>query len=64
MSSPFVVALVGLVFTLAALAIGEALHLKRAVPLAFVVGGTMMVGGLAVGLLRSLTGHRDPPESP
>jgi hypothetical protein len=55
MSPPFVIAALGLLFVLTALAIGELAHAKGAVPLAFLVGGTMMLGGLAVGLLRSLS---------
>jgi hypothetical protein len=57
MSPPFTVAAVGLVLALAALVIGELLHAKGAVPLAFLVGGTMMVGGVVVGLMRSLRGR-------
>ena len=56
MSPPFAIAAVGLLFALTVLAIGELFHAKGAVPLAFFVGGTMMLGGLAVGLLRSLSG--------
>jgi hypothetical protein len=60
MSPPFTVAALGLLLTLTALIIGEWLHLKGAVPLAFLVGGTMMLGGLAVGLMRSITGRGRP----
>ena len=58
MSPPFAIAFTGLVFTLAVLTIGEFFHLKGAVPIAFLVGGTMMMGGLVVGLIRSLLGKR------
>ncbi|QDV34263.1 hypothetical protein [Tautonia plasticadhaerens] len=58
MSRPFTVALLGLVFAAAVLAYGEFARAKGAVPLAFLAGGTMMVGGLAVGLMRSLAGKR------
>jgi hypothetical protein len=54
MSPPFAIAAVGLLFALAVLALGEELHIKGAVPVAFLVGGTMMLGGLAVGLMRSI----------
>jgi len=33
---------------------------KGAVPLAFLVGGTMMAGGMVVGLMRSLSGRGRP----
>jgi hypothetical protein len=58
MSPPFAIALSGLVFTLAVLTLGEFFHLKGAVPIAFLVGGTMMIGGLVVGLIRSILGKR------
>jgi hypothetical protein len=48
----------GLVFAVAVLVYGESARVKGAVPLAFLVGGTMIVGGLAVGLMRSLVGMR------
>ena len=56
MSKPFVIALVGLVFFVSILTFGELSRFKGAVPLAFLVGGTMMLGGIAVGVVRSLTG--------
>jgi hypothetical protein len=59
MSPPFVIALLGLLFAVASLRIGQLAHAKGAVPLAFLVGGTMMLGGLIVGLMRSLWGKRD-----
>jgi hypothetical protein len=55
MSNPFAVALIALVFALATLAIGGWLHEKGAVPLAFLVGGAMMLGGLSIGLKREVT---------
>jgi hypothetical protein len=60
MSPPFTIAALGLLLALTALVIGEWLHAKGAVPLAFLIGGTMMVGGLVVGLMRSLTGRGRP----
>jgi len=54
MSPPFAIALFGMLFALAVLAIGELVHAKGAVPLAFLLGGSMMIGGLAVGFLRQL----------
>ncbi len=61
MSRPFAFALLGLVLTIAILTIGEWMRAKGAVPLAFIVGGTMMFGGLAVGVLRELLGVRRKP---
>jgi hypothetical protein len=61
MSRPFACALLGLVWTIATLTIGELMRAKGAVPLAFIVGGTMMIGGLAVGLLRELLSIRRKP---
>jgi hypothetical protein len=58
MSRPFACALFGLVFAIVVLAIGEINHFKGAVPLAFLVGGTLMIGGLAVGVLRNLPSKR------
>ena len=58
MSPPFAIALSGLIVTLAVLTIGEFFHLKGAVPIAFLVGGTMMLGGLVVGFIRSILGKR------
>ena len=58
MSPPFVVALLGLLFSLASLTVGELMQLKGAVPLAFLVGGTMMLGGIVVGLMRLVLGKR------
>jgi hypothetical protein len=54
MSPPFAIAAVGLLFAVVVLVLGERFHSKGAVPLAFLVGGTMIVGGLAVGLMRSI----------
>jgi len=54
MSRPFACALFGLVFSIVVLAIGERNHIKGAVPMAFLIGGTMMIGGLAVGAVRAL----------
>jgi hypothetical protein len=48
-----------LLFVVACLTIGQSVHFKGAVPAAFMVGGAMMIGGLAVGILRSLLGGRD-----
>jgi hypothetical protein len=48
-----------LLLVIGSLTIGELVHSKDAGPLAFLVGGTMMIGGLAVGLMRSLGGKRD-----
>jgi hypothetical protein len=59
MSRPFIIALSGLLLVIGSLMIGELVHSKGAGPLAFLVGGTMMIGGLAVGLMRSLGGKRD-----
>jgi hypothetical protein len=56
MSKPFAVALAGLVLFITILALGELSHSKGAFPLAFLLGGTMMLGGMAVGVVRSLTG--------
>jgi hypothetical protein len=61
MSRPFAFALLGLVLTIATLTIGELMRAKGAVPLAFIVGGTMMIGGLAVGLLRESLDIRRKP---
>jgi hypothetical protein len=58
MSPPFAIAAIGLLFSLTVLALGEVFHSKGAVPVAFLVGGTMMLGGLAVGLVRSILGER------
>jgi hypothetical protein len=58
MSPPFAIAAVGLLFALAVLALGELTQSKGAVPVAFLVGGTMMLGGLAVGLVRSIPSGR------
>jgi len=58
MSRPFACALFGLVLTIVVLAYGEFSHSKGAVPVAFLVGGTMMIGGLAVGVLRGLRRNR------
>jgi hypothetical protein len=60
MSPPFTIAALGLLLTLTVLVIGEWLHLKGAVPVAFLIGGTMMVGGVVVGLMRSITGRGRP----
>jgi hypothetical protein len=57
MSRPFAVALIGLVFALATLVIGELARSKGAVPIAFLVGGAMMIGGIVIGLLRSIRGN-------
>jgi hypothetical protein len=61
MSRPFAFALLGLVLTIAILTIGEWMRAKGAVPLAFIVGGAMMIGGLTIGLLRELLGIRRKP---
>jgi hypothetical protein len=58
MSRPFACALLGLVFTIVVLAVGERNHFKGAVPVAFLVGGAMMIGGLAVGAVRALPRNR------
>ena len=58
MSPPFAIALVGLLFALTVLTIGELIHAKGAVPFAFLVGGSMMIGGLTVGFLRQLPRKR------
>lgn len=58
MSPPFVVALLGLLFCTAAMTYGELTHSKSAGPLAFLVGGTMMLGGIVIGLMRSLLSKR------
>ena len=44
----------GKILALAVLALGELSHSKGAVPVAFLVGGPMTLGGLAVGLVRSI----------
>jgi hypothetical protein len=60
MSRPFACALFGLLFSIATLTAGEHMHVKAAVPIAFVVGGAMIVGGLTIGFLREL--RRKRPE--
>jgi hypothetical protein len=56
-SRPFLCALAGLDVFITILSVGALVRAKGAVPLAFLVGGTMMIGGLAVGFLRELTGQ-------
>jgi hypothetical protein len=58
MSRPFACALFGLVFSIVVLTIGERNQIKGAVPVAFLVGGTMMIGGLAIAASRALTRKR------
>jgi len=54
MSRPFAIALLGLIVAIVILATGQRSHGKAAVPLAFLVGGTMMIGGVVIGILREL----------
>jgi hypothetical protein len=58
MSKPFAVALLGLLVVVASLTCGELARSKGAGPFAFLVGGTLMLGGLAVGALREATGRK------
>ncbi len=57
MSKPFAVALAGLVLFITILAVGELRGSKGAFPLAILIGGAMMIGGIVVGTIRSAT-HR------
>ena len=56
MSKPFAVALLGLVLFVATLTVGALSGSKGAFPVAFLIGGAMMLGGIAIGLARSITG--------
>jgi hypothetical protein len=57
MSRPFICALAGLVVFIAILTVGGLMRVKGAVPLAFLLGGAMMIGGVVVGFVRELTGR-------
>ena len=61
MARPFMCALAGLVVFLAILLVGGLMRAKGAITLAFLIGGTMMIGGIAVGFLRELTGRAGRP---
>jgi hypothetical protein len=59
MSKPFTVALAGLIVFITILTVGELNHSKDAFPLAVLLGGAMMIGGIVLGVARSLT-RRSP----
>jgi hypothetical protein len=56
-SRPFLCALAGLIVFIMILSFGALVRANGTVPLASLIGGTMMIGGLGVGFLRELTGR-------
>lgn len=53
-SIPMMVAAIGLVAAVAILVVGDAYRIKAAVPIAFLLCGPMIVGGLVIGLMRGI----------
>ncbi|MFO0908466.1 MAG: hypothetical protein U0794_08910 [Isosphaeraceae bacterium] len=53
MSTPYRIALLGFVLVVGSLLIQDLARSKSAGPLIFLIGGSMTLGGLAIGLLRS-----------